>query len=277
MAVLYHPGLDPSRVYYGTDTRALELLVGAALAMVWPSRRLRPASPPQARRTDRRRRGSLGLVVIAADVLARRRVLARSSTAAGSSCSRSRPCSRSPRWRIRPRGSARSSAAGRCAGSASAPTGSTSGTSRSSSSPPPTGRHTAEPAHAPSLQVAAIFGDRRRSPGATSRTRSATAPWAGSGASGERAAGGGSAVPRAPGRSIGVGGLVVAIALAGLAGVGAANAPSDGSGKTVAEDGHATQAARTLDGDDPLRSGGPHRRLDLGGPGLDRILPNRSS
>jgi peptidoglycan/LPS O-acetylase OafA/YrhL len=40
MAVLYKPGLDPSRVYYGTDTRAQELLVGAALAMVWPSRRL---------------------------------------------------------------------------------------------------------------------------------------------------------------------------------------------------------------------------------------------
>jgi peptidoglycan/LPS O-acetylase OafA/YrhL len=40
MAVLYKPSLDPSRVYYGTDTRACELLVGAALAMVWPSRRL---------------------------------------------------------------------------------------------------------------------------------------------------------------------------------------------------------------------------------------------
>jgi peptidoglycan/LPS O-acetylase OafA/YrhL len=40
MAVLYHPSLDPSRVYYGTDTRASELLAGAALAMVWPSRRL---------------------------------------------------------------------------------------------------------------------------------------------------------------------------------------------------------------------------------------------
>lgn len=40
MALLYHPSLDPSRVYYGTDTRACELLVGAALAMVWPSRRL---------------------------------------------------------------------------------------------------------------------------------------------------------------------------------------------------------------------------------------------
>ncbi len=41
MAILYSPGLDPSRVYYGTDTRALELLVGAALATVWPSRQLR--------------------------------------------------------------------------------------------------------------------------------------------------------------------------------------------------------------------------------------------
>ena len=50
MAVLYHPSLDPSRVYYGTDTRALELLVGAALAMVWPSRRLHAAG-------SRRRRG----------------------------------------------------------------------------------------------------------------------------------------------------------------------------------------------------------------------------
>jgi peptidoglycan/LPS O-acetylase OafA/YrhL len=51
MAALYSPSLDPSRVYYGTDTRALELLLGAALAMVWPSRRLRPGIAPQAQRT----------------------------------------------------------------------------------------------------------------------------------------------------------------------------------------------------------------------------------
>jgi peptidoglycan/LPS O-acetylase OafA/YrhL len=50
MAVLYRRGLDPSRVYYGTDTRALELLAGAALAMVWPSRRLRPDIKVGARR-----------------------------------------------------------------------------------------------------------------------------------------------------------------------------------------------------------------------------------
>jgi peptidoglycan/LPS O-acetylase OafA/YrhL len=45
MAVLYHPGTDPSRVYYGTDTRAFGLLIGAGLALVWPSRRLSTALP----------------------------------------------------------------------------------------------------------------------------------------------------------------------------------------------------------------------------------------
>jgi peptidoglycan/LPS O-acetylase OafA/YrhL len=34
MGWLYHPGADPSRVYYGTDTRAQSLLMGAALAML---------------------------------------------------------------------------------------------------------------------------------------------------------------------------------------------------------------------------------------------------
>jgi peptidoglycan/LPS O-acetylase OafA/YrhL len=34
-AVLYEPYTDPSRVYYGTDTRASALLIGAALAFVW--------------------------------------------------------------------------------------------------------------------------------------------------------------------------------------------------------------------------------------------------
>ena len=38
MALLYHPGYDPTRVYDGTDTRAFALLIGAALAFVWPSR-----------------------------------------------------------------------------------------------------------------------------------------------------------------------------------------------------------------------------------------------
>ncbi len=38
MLALYHPGLDPTRVYEGTDTRAAGVLIGAALAMAWPSR-----------------------------------------------------------------------------------------------------------------------------------------------------------------------------------------------------------------------------------------------
>jgi peptidoglycan/LPS O-acetylase OafA/YrhL len=63
MAVLYSPSLDPSRVYYGTDTRALELLVGAALAMVWPSRRLHARIAPQARRLIEGA-GVLGLAAI---------------------------------------------------------------------------------------------------------------------------------------------------------------------------------------------------------------------
>lgn len=36
MAVLYVPGGDPSRSYYGTDTRAMSLLLGCWLAFVWP-------------------------------------------------------------------------------------------------------------------------------------------------------------------------------------------------------------------------------------------------
>jgi peptidoglycan/LPS O-acetylase OafA/YrhL len=39
MAMLFHPGYDPTRVYEGTDTRAFGLLIGAAVAMVYPTRR----------------------------------------------------------------------------------------------------------------------------------------------------------------------------------------------------------------------------------------------
>ncbi len=41
MALLHAPERDVSRVYYGTDTRAAALLVGAALALAWPPRQLR--------------------------------------------------------------------------------------------------------------------------------------------------------------------------------------------------------------------------------------------
>jgi len=37
MYALYQPAVDATRVYEGTDTRAAGLLIGAALAMVWPS------------------------------------------------------------------------------------------------------------------------------------------------------------------------------------------------------------------------------------------------
>jgi peptidoglycan/LPS O-acetylase OafA/YrhL len=64
MWLIYQPGVDPTRVYEGTDTRAFGLLIGAVLAMVWPSRRLG---------ADLARRwrilldgvGTVGLVVIA--------------------------------------------------------------------------------------------------------------------------------------------------------------------------------------------------------------------
>ena len=35
MWVLFEPFSDPSRVYFGTDTRAATLLVGSALAVIW--------------------------------------------------------------------------------------------------------------------------------------------------------------------------------------------------------------------------------------------------
>ena len=41
MAVLFTPGRDPSRVYYGTDTHATGLLIGALLAFAWPLSRAR--------------------------------------------------------------------------------------------------------------------------------------------------------------------------------------------------------------------------------------------
>ena len=50
MATLYRPGYDPTRIYDGSDTRAFALLIGAALAFVWPSRHLRGGITRGARR-----------------------------------------------------------------------------------------------------------------------------------------------------------------------------------------------------------------------------------
>lgn len=41
MAVLYHP-TSINRVYYGTDTRAFSLMLGAFLGLIWPINHLRP-------------------------------------------------------------------------------------------------------------------------------------------------------------------------------------------------------------------------------------------
>jgi peptidoglycan/LPS O-acetylase OafA/YrhL len=49
---IYLPGADPSRVYYGTDTHSSALLIGAALALSWPLRRLRALTADTARVAD---------------------------------------------------------------------------------------------------------------------------------------------------------------------------------------------------------------------------------
>ncbi|MGD6961170.1 acyltransferase family protein [Fictibacillus phosphorivorans] len=49
MTLLYEPGADPSRIYYGTDTRVFSLLLGASLAVIWPSRKLSSTLPPEIR------------------------------------------------------------------------------------------------------------------------------------------------------------------------------------------------------------------------------------
>jgi peptidoglycan/LPS O-acetylase OafA/YrhL len=52
MALIYVPGADPSRVYYGTDTHASALFIGSALALTWPLRRMRALSRDDARVPD---------------------------------------------------------------------------------------------------------------------------------------------------------------------------------------------------------------------------------
>jgi peptidoglycan/LPS O-acetylase OafA/YrhL len=50
--LIYLPGADPSRVYYGTDTHSSALLIGSALALSWPLRRLRALTADKARVAD---------------------------------------------------------------------------------------------------------------------------------------------------------------------------------------------------------------------------------
>ena len=45
MVLLTHPGMNFSRVYFGTDTRLQTLLLGVILAFVWPPNRLKKDPP----------------------------------------------------------------------------------------------------------------------------------------------------------------------------------------------------------------------------------------
>ncbi len=63
MVLQYSPGANPSAVYYGTDTHASALLVGAALALAYPLSTLAAAPPALTKRLDAA--GVLGLAALA--------------------------------------------------------------------------------------------------------------------------------------------------------------------------------------------------------------------
>jgi peptidoglycan/LPS O-acetylase OafA/YrhL len=62
MFAIYVPKSDPSLVYYGTDTHASALMVGAALALTWPLAKVAAAAEPVRRRLDVI--GAVGLAVL---------------------------------------------------------------------------------------------------------------------------------------------------------------------------------------------------------------------
>ncbi|HEU5098008.1 MAG TPA: serine hydrolase [Roseiflexaceae bacterium] len=64
MAALYETGADISRIYYGTDTRASALLIGAALALIWTHDRRQ--LPDTRRDTALERAGVLALAFVLA-------------------------------------------------------------------------------------------------------------------------------------------------------------------------------------------------------------------
>ncbi len=58
---LFEPGVDPSRIYYGTDTRVAGLLIGAALAFFWtPGKGFRPPNTGRATVSGGKLRRKLG-------------------------------------------------------------------------------------------------------------------------------------------------------------------------------------------------------------------------
>lgn len=68
MILLYQPGSDPSRVYYGTDTRVFALLIGATLALMLPSQGM-ITNPSRRTRLSCEWIGWLGLAAIVALLL----------------------------------------------------------------------------------------------------------------------------------------------------------------------------------------------------------------
>lgn len=69
MAVLFDPHGDPSRVYYGTDTRAFSLLIGAWLAFVWPSNQLGATDSARISTNARRALDGVGILAFVGLVL----------------------------------------------------------------------------------------------------------------------------------------------------------------------------------------------------------------
>ena len=91
MSILFEPAMDPSRAYYGTDTRASGLLMGAALALLWrPSRSWKV--DPQLKQRGLDLLGVGALVVIAVVFPADAGVRLGSCTTAGSPSCRSPRC-----------------------------------------------------------------------------------------------------------------------------------------------------------------------------------------
>ena len=69
MMVLFDPTGDPSRVYYGTDARAFSLLIGALLAMIWPSAKLSDISGRDLSGTERIAFDGVGIAALIGLVL----------------------------------------------------------------------------------------------------------------------------------------------------------------------------------------------------------------
>lgn len=65
MALLFDPSADPSRVYYGTDTRAFSLLIGAWLAYVWPSHQLGATGEIELTKPVKRALDGIGIAALA--------------------------------------------------------------------------------------------------------------------------------------------------------------------------------------------------------------------